>query len=381
MRAPLAEAQAALRAGDPDTALALAARHGVPGHGGWALVRANALIPRGETVAAEAILRAAGAFMPARLRLIRMLMGAGRFAEARQEHGAAITLAKDARQLGRLFQTAGPLLGHGPAHAAATRQIAAQLATLPLVELTPAEHEAALRLRARLDFTLSDAVAFRASGRAALAAGADGALAPILAAALDPPATPRPRVFVVGLSKTGTTSMDHALGRLGFLHAHWAHPLTNLLLRPDDATLLEAMSDTPVSNAVETLAQRHPAARFILTLRPLASWLRSMTGHYGRHRGAPDMDSLRHLVTEPDRAPHGEAWRVVHRDLYTRHPDFPTAYAAHEARVEAVFHDAPNRILRFDVVSGDGYPKLCDFLGLAVPDEAYPHTNAAPAGS
>jgi hypothetical protein len=406
MMAPLAEAWAALASGDAAAALALAERHALPSQLPWRMLRARAGIALGDTLGAEALLRAAGDALPARLLLAQLLFthgraeealaalpreGAqalmarlgplimlGRIAEAREDLSAAIPLAERPRQLEHLFHQAGRVLGHGLAHADATRQVSARLPQIASCALEPAEAEAALRLRARLDFTLGDWGGFPGSAAAALAAEAGGRLAPLLAAALDPPATPRPRVFVVGLSKTGTSSMHDALVRLGLVAAHWAHPLSNLLLRPSDAVLIEAMSDSSVADAVEVLAARHPDARFILTLRPIEDWLRSMAAHFGRHHGAHDFAALRALVETPDRTPHGVDWQTLHRNLYTRHADFRAAFAAHTARVAAVFRDTPKRLMHFNVFAGDGYPKLCAFLGLPMPDEAFPHSNAAP---
>jgi hypothetical protein len=56
------------------------------------------------------------------------------------------------------------------------------------------------------------------------------------------------------------------------------------------------------------------------------------------------------------------------------------APAAHAARVRARFRDEPGRLLEFDLWAGDGWPKLCAFLGLPVPATPFPRENAAPSG-
>jgi tetratricopeptide (TPR) repeat protein len=53
-----------------------------------------------------------------------------------------------------------------------------------------------------------------------------------------------PKIFGIGLSRTGTSSLGSALERLGFLHAHFANPLTLELLRDDDFALLDSANIT-----------------------------------------------------------------------------------------------------------------------------------------
>ncbi len=49
------------------------------------------------------------------------------------------------------------------------------------------------------------------------------------------------------------------------------------------------------------------------------------------------------------------------------------AYELHNARVVA---DTPaDRLLVYEV--GSGWEPLCEFLGVAVPDEPFPHTNTS----
>ena len=45
-------------------------------------------------------------------------------------------------------------------------------------------------------------------------------------------------------------------------------------------------------------------------------------------------------------------------------------------RVRAYFAGRPDDLLVLDVVGGEGWEKLCPFLGLEPPAEAFPHFNA-----
>ncbi|KAF2206645.1 hypothetical protein CERZMDRAFT_103168 [Cercospora zeae-maydis SCOH1-5] len=123
----------------------------------------------------------------------------------------------------------------------------------------------------------------------------------------------RPKIFVIGLSKTGTTSIGDALERLSYrrlgwrdirsrhLVHTWAHSHINtnpntttnstLSLPP---TLLaqtlqyDAFEDLPWPKLYPQLAALYPTAKFILSLRKDdETWLRSMATHMGRGEWQP----------------------------------------------------------------------------------------------
>jgi hypothetical protein len=379
----------------------------------WGLLRGQALLLLGEVAAAEASLRVVAAALPghlgARLALVRVLRRAGRaaealdalepvvdtpaaessaiaaqriallvtlgrLAEARPAFEAAVDAATGTTELQTLFALTAPLHGEGAPAASGFRRIRARLAALPPCPL----------LSVRLRFALGDLSRFRSEADALLRSGFDGPLAPTLRSVLDALARPmeqdrlRPKVFVIGLSKTATSSLDVALGLLGFGAAHFANPISGRMLAPADAALFDALSDIPVVDMMEMLAATYPRARFILTERPAEAWMESFRAHHLRHHGTADFAAFRTLCQAKDGTPHGARWRAMQQRIYTRHADLESARAAHVARVEQLFADAPNRLLRFNVFAGDGWAKLCDYLGRPVPAQPFPHANAAP---
>ena len=64
--------------------------------------------------------------------------------------------------------------------------------------------------------------------------------------------TARPRVCDVGLTRTGTTSLNDALRRLGYNAVHW--PTLGTLLYDD----LEAATDESIAAAYRYLDRRYP---------------------------------------------------------------------------------------------------------------------------
>jgi hypothetical protein len=307
-----------------------------------------------------------------------LALSIGRGEEAAAEFAAAVAEAASPLLLERLLRTAAQLHGRRPEHRAACAAIRARAAALR--PLLPHRRASLERLAVRLDLAEHGPAAARAGAAALVAAGRAGRYEAVLrrVAGLDPPR--RPKVFVVGLSRTGTTTLTVALRRLGYLAAHWVNPVTGQMLAPEDAALFDAMTDGPVADAVEELADRHPDARFILTLRPAESWVRSLLAHMRREHGVADAAALARLLASGAPLLHGGRWAEVYRRQLLVPGGLPAAPAAHAARVRARFRHEPGRLLEFDLWQGDGWAKLCGFLGLPVPAEPFPHANAASEG-
>jgi hypothetical protein len=181
-----------------------------------------------------------------------------------------------------------------------------------------------------------------------------------------------PKVFGIGLSKTASHSLSLALSTLGLRSAHYQNPLSFELLDADEALHFDACNDTPVTHCFETLYFSFPRSRFVYTTRPLGDWQASLRTHHQHHFGTDRWDELRTLTANC--APPAAA---VEASLYFNHADAEAAWRAHDSRVRRFFADKPgDRFLEFDVFAGDGWPRLCAFLGLPEPAAAFPHENA-----
>ncbi|PKS06057.1 hypothetical protein jhhlp_007891 [Lomentospora prolificans] len=98
------------------------------------------------------------------------------------------------------------------------------------------------------------------------------------------------KVFVVGLSKTGTTSLGDALAQLGYRRSGWDdlrsrwlfHAYNNGYINSlkQHTEKFDAFEDIPWSLAYKELADEYPTAKFILSLRNDENdWLRSIQAH------------------------------------------------------------------------------------------------------
>ena len=167
------------------------------------------------------------------------------------------------------------------------------------------------------------------------------------------------KVFGIGLSKTGTTSLNAALEILGYKSIHYP-PLDQLfsLLSSNDAA-----TDTPVACCFKELLQIYPDAQFIYTQRDQDAWLQSARSEFA---GRP--------VFEP--------WkREVRRRLYGSiewdEGSFRAGYLRHHQHVQAVFAEKQQQLLSIDLVGGAGWQQICSFLNRSIPTRPFPHLNAS----
>lgn len=184
-----------------------------------------------------------------------------------------------------------------------------------------------------------------------------------------------PKIFCIGLSKTGTSSLHEAMLALGIPSAHWTNPVTGALLDMRDFLIFDALSDISVSYQFEQLYYAFPNARFIYTERPLDGWEKSFLRHYQRTGLGDTFAQMEaHLSGQPDKGA-ALASNVIIRGLYFNAPSPAMAYRAFEKRVQDFFSDKPDRLLTMNIFAGDGWDKLCAFLGRPAPNRPFPHSN------
>ena len=191
------------------------------------------------------------------------------------------------------------------------------------------------------------------------------------------------QVIGLGVGRTGTLSLKLALERLGYAPCHhmleveenmgsqvplWTAALDG---RPDWEAIYRGYAsadDWPTAGFAQELIVAYPEAQFILTTRSPESWAESFSQTIGK------------LLLERDRFPVevqdwlGMVVRVVTKTGFPPGLSVPELMAAFTAHNEAVMAALPpDRLLVFHV--REGWAPLCDFLGVAVPEEAFPRRN------
>jgi len=182
-----------------------------------------------------------------------------------------------------------------------------------------------------------------------------------------------PKVFCIGLSKTATTSLTEALGLLGLRSIHWINPYTQMLIGDADFLLFDALSDIGVSYRFEQLSASFANARFVYTTRSMPEWARSITAHYQRGYGVTTpADLLRPGLLQRFNGASGRS----EANLYARHDSWEDAYADFDRRVRRFFADKPaGTLLELAICEGDGWEKVCGFLGCPIPRKPFPLMN------
>lgn len=168
------------------------------------------------------------------------------------------------------------------------------------------------------------------------------------------------KVWGIGLSRTGTTSLADALAMLGYKSAH--------VILPGDFEQYEAVTDSTVAVRYKELDRRYPDSKFILTVRTdIQAWLHS----YQRHIGRADLTKC--IVEWRD-----EIFRyrpLLYGSMNYDEDLARSSYFRHLRDVESYFKHRQNDLLVMNIFAGDGWNKLCDFLGRPEPSEAFPHLN------
>lgn len=192
-------------------------------------------------------------------------------------------------------------------------------------------------------------------------------------------------VIGAGFGRTGTLSLKAALERLGFGPCY--HML-ELLQHPDhgrpwvsalrgeavDWRALfadyRATTDWPACNFWAELAHAFPDAKVVLTVRDPDRWWDSISstlftayrsmGMPAPPNAPPELPEMGALLMETT-----FDGRLEDRDLVL------SRFEAHNERVRRGV--PPERLLVYQV--SEGWGPLCQFLGVAVPDEPFPHLN------
>ena len=194
---------------------------------------------------------------------------------------------------------------------------------------------------------------------------------------------PRRKVFGIGLSRTGTTSLTQALNILGYKAIHFPHDdVTRAELyrffavgsgRLSLALLQEAnaITDTPVCCVYKALDQAYPGSQFILTVREKHAWLTSCRSFW--------LEQVEPYCREKPERWLAQYLRVIHERLYGRQdyePEtFSKAYDTYTAEVKEYFRERPQDLLILDICAGEDWSQLAPFLEVPIPETPFPWEN------
>lgn len=187
-----------------------------------------------------------------------------------------------------------------------------------------------------------------------------------------------PKVFGIGLSKTGTTSLAKALRILGYDAKSWAWDGT--IIDWPEFYRLEAATDTPCAAQFESLYHTFENSKFIHTTRDLDSWNRSVKHHFREQYGIEAPSEFKEMWKDEDfwswERKNCVRFMKVHDNLYSGHENWKSAYETFHKRVRKFFRkNQKSRYIKIDVTKKDGWEEICSFLGENIPEDKFPHIN------
>jgi Sulfotransferase domain len=192
-------------------------------------------------------------------------------------------------------------------------------------------------------------------------------------------------VIGAGFGRTGTLSLRLALQRLGFspcyhmVEVHKRPEHDDFWERAADGEEVDweelfrgyrAAVDWPTCTFYRELAALYPQAKVILTIRDPERWYRSISDTILQTlmRPAPDNDAVLQAHLRMVRK------LIIQRTFGGRPEDREHAISVYERHNEAVKRAIPpERLLVYEVAQG--WEPLCRFLGVPVPEEAFPQAN------
>jgi hypothetical protein len=206
------------------------------------------------------------------------------------------------------------------------------------------------------------------------------------------------RVIGVGWGRTGTASLKVALERLGFGPCYHMLEVVEQPTRARDWLAAaraehtdwssvfagyQSTVDWPGAAFWRELVDAYPDARVILTIRDPQRWYDSMAQTIlrgGPRSRSPMARRVLRLLTigRPEFRDFVAMVNAVvaDREFHGRAGDRAYAIDAYERHNADVRASVPvDRLLVFNVA--EGWSPLCDFLGVPVPDEPFPHVNDA----
>lgn len=202
----------------------------------------------------------------------------------------------------------------------------------------------------------------------------------------------RPKVFCIGVGKTGTTSLEALFRDFGYKvgvqaqgealldawhERNWA-PIIEL------AKTAEFFQDVPfwLDGTYRVLDAAFPGSKFIHLTRDSGAWYESLTRFHTQFSG------LDHLPTADDWRDfpsHRPGWMldamlwiygVSEDDIYNR-DKLIGWYEAYNAGVQQYFAGRPEALLSLSIAEPDAVERIAAFAGIDAQDVRMPHLNVS----
>jgi len=176
------------------------------------------------------------------------------------------------------------------------------------------------------------------------------------------------KIFGIGLSKTGTTSLARALEILGYktkdylgVTRYSPGDLSSIDL--DEINANDAFTDTPIPSFYRELDKNYPGSKFILTVRDMDGWLKSCKKQFTRKLADKQNEASINLFLD------------LYGCFIFDEEKFIAGYERFINGALQYFRDRPDDLLVLEVTGSDVWDKLCSFLGNPAPGVPFPMAN------
>lgn len=174
---------------------------------------------------------------------------------------------------------------------------------------------------------------------------------------------PTPKIFYIGLSRSGTTSLYEILQQLGYNTTHFCHCLFE---KPDweESRQFDAMGDSPIPHLYKECDQHFPGSKFILVIRQKKSWLKSMKWLFTHGKVIWNWSPMLNNYHQEFYGTSRYKKKILSKHWDTYHQD-----------VKKYFADRPDDLLTLHLEDGIDVKKICAFLGQPYREVNIPHSN------
>lgn len=174
------------------------------------------------------------------------------------------------------------------------------------------------------------------------------------------------KVFEIGDPKTGTSSLGKAFEILNLRHKGWDYRVWKLWVSGKKKSLLriakkyDAFEDGPwhESEFYKELDLTFPNSKFILLEREEVEWIKSHEKWF-----SSDIN----IHHSPD--------SVLIKGYTEKRDEILQSHRLKYERIKEHFAERPDDLLVMNICAGEGWEKLCPFLGLEIPKKRFPYSN------
>ena len=163
------------------------------------------------------------------------------------------------------------------------------------------------------------------------------------------------KIFGVGLAKTGTTSLAHAMSILNFTSKHYSFNIES------DLKKYQFLNDMPIQTRYKEYDNKYSNSKFILTIRDESSWLVSIQKQFLKYKRIKNSTIYKHWIEQ-------FGVNELNKEKFLK------KYQDHCNEVKEYFKNRKDFLI-MDIFSGDGWQKLCNFLNVKIPNVEFPHLN------